>query len=168
MMYCSCGGRTDWTKACDTSACLGTQFLSAAMERRRRSSSWDKTGAKQSLLDHSWGSRLPRTTILYLHRIGLPSLSFFNVARAMDGSAGPVTFFNSLYSSSVMISQVPRSRIKFFSVGSIPKNFILRWKARVMDGAMMLALCLLRDHLLIFFCRWRRRGVSFFERCRMF
>ena len=56
---------------------------------RSLSSSWDRTGAKQSLFDQLFGSRFPNTSRRYLHLIGLPSWSFFMVEMAMDGKALP-------------------------------------------------------------------------------
>ena len=104
-MYCSSGGSTDWTNACDTSPLFGIRFMLTAMEVSKRTSVCDKTGAKQSVLDQLFGSRFPRTTIRYLQRLGSPFLSLFNVEIAIVGSAGPVTFLSVLYSFSVIISK---------------------------------------------------------------
>ena len=38
IIYRSFAGRTDWTKAWDTSACFGVQLFLVAMARRSRSS----------------------------------------------------------------------------------------------------------------------------------
>lgn len=73
---------------------------------RRRSSSGDRTGAKQSLDDQSWGSKLHRATMRYLALSGLPSSSFLTFERAMVGRAFPVTGRRAWYCSSVMYSHV--------------------------------------------------------------
>ena len=105
-MYFSSSGRTDWTNAWLTSPVLGTIFILVDMEIRRRSSSGERTGAKQSLDDQSCGSRLPRATMRYLARSGLPSSSFLTFERAMVGRALPVTGRRVWYCSSVMYSHV--------------------------------------------------------------
>ena len=91
-IYCSSGGNTDCTKACDTSPLFGILFMFTAMEVSNLTSVWDNTGAKQSVLVQLFGSKLPRTTIRYLHRFGSPFSSRFSVEIAIVGSAGPVTF----------------------------------------------------------------------------
>ena len=73
---------------------------------RRRSSSGDMTGAKQSLFDQSCGSRLPRTTMRYLARSGFPFSSFLIFDIAMDGSALPTAGRRVWYSASEMYSHV--------------------------------------------------------------
>ena len=91
MIYCSEASNVDCTKAWDTSAVFGAHCFLTAIDRRRHSSIWDRTGAKQSLLDQLLGSRLPRTMRRYLHLMGVPFSSRLRVDFAMVGSAGPVT-----------------------------------------------------------------------------
>ena len=62
----------------------------------------ERTGAKQLLEDQLCGSRLPRTTMQYLARWGLPLLSFFIFDMAMVGRGFPRIFLRREYSSSVM------------------------------------------------------------------
>ena len=108
-MYFSSSGRTDWTNAWLSSPVLGTIFILVHMEIRRRSSSGDRTGAKQSPLDEqSCGSILPRATMRYLAWSGLPSLSFltFESGAMVAGRALPVTGRRVWYCSLVMYSHV--------------------------------------------------------------
>lgn len=67
------------------------------------------TGAKQSCLDHSCASRLPRTTILYLACTGAPEPSYLMVEMAIVGITLPTSGRKAWYSSSVMTSQVSMS-----------------------------------------------------------
>ena len=76
---------------------------------RKRSSIWDRTGAKQSGFDQSCGSRLPSATILYFALIGTPFLSNFMVDIAIVGSILPTVSLILLYSDSDMMSQAGRS-----------------------------------------------------------
>ena len=112
MMYCSFGGRDDWQKAFWKSPDLGGRCSWTAEAIKHRNSSCDIIGAKQSLLIHVCGSKLPKTTILYLARIGLPSLSFLMVEIAMLGNALPVMGRRSWYSFSVMYSHVCVSSVR--------------------------------------------------------
>ena len=57
-----------------------------AIDRKIRSSRWERTGAKHSSLLQSCGSRLPSATILYLARFGLLCSSYLIVDMAMVGS----------------------------------------------------------------------------------
>ena len=114
-MYCSPGGRTDCTNAWDTSPLLGICLMLTAMEVRSQTSVWDSTGAKQSDFSQLWVSRFPKTTMRYLHRFGCPFSSRFSVDMAIVGSAGPVTFFRTLYSSSVITSNAGRWRRPSYS-----------------------------------------------------
>ena len=62
-----------------------------------RSSRGDRTGAKQSWLLQSCGSRLPKTTIWYLAQSGLLFVSFFIFDKAMGGKVLPMIFQRSWY-----------------------------------------------------------------------
>ena len=62
----------------------------------------DMTGAKQSLVDHTCGSRLPSATILYFARVGLPFSLYLMVDNAIVGRALPTMFQIFWYSVSVM------------------------------------------------------------------
>jgi len=106
MTYCSSSGRTDWQNAWATSPVLHIRFIWVAMATRRRSSRGDITGAKQSLVDQSVGSRFPRTTMRYFARSGFPFLSFLIFEMAIDGSALPMIGRSIWYCSSVIYSQV--------------------------------------------------------------
>ena len=106
--YCSLAGRYDWQKAWLTSALFSFLFTLVARLVIRRSSAWERTGAKQSLFDQLWGSRLPRATIRYLARIGFPSPSRLMVEMAMVGRALPLNGKRRLYSSSLITSHVSR------------------------------------------------------------
>ena len=96
-------GKVAWTNAWDTSPVLRTMRFWVAI------ASAESTGAKQSLVDQSFRSRLPRTTILYLALSGLPSLYFFIFDIGMDGRALPIVLQSALYSLSEIYSQVPVS-----------------------------------------------------------
>ena len=63
--------------AWEMSPVFGMRFIWVARASRMQSSNEDRTGAKQSAEDQECGSRLPRTTIRYLARLGLPSASGF-------------------------------------------------------------------------------------------
>ena len=69
---------------------------------RRRISRGLRTGAKQSDVFQSCGSRLPRTTIRYFALEGMPFSSNFTLDRAMVGSGLPRTCLRVWYSASVM------------------------------------------------------------------
>ena len=49
----------------------------------------DMTDAKQSLVDHACGSRLPSSTILHFVRVGLPFSLYLMVDDAIVGRALP-------------------------------------------------------------------------------
>jgi len=106
MTYCSSSGSTDWQNAWLTSPVLVIFRIWVAIAMRSRSLSRDMTGAKQSLLDQSCGSRLPRTTMQYFARSGFPFLSFLIFDIAMDGSALPTAGRRVWYFASVIYSYV--------------------------------------------------------------
>ena len=90
MAYFLSSGRTDCTKAWLMSLVLGMQRSWTARATRTFSSRADKTGAKQLLLFHLWGSKFPRTTIQYLACNGDRFLSVLTLDMAMDGGALPM------------------------------------------------------------------------------
>ena len=101
-----------------------------ASETMRRSSTIEITGAKESLVDHSCGSRLPNATIRHLARFGEPSSSYLTVEMAIVGRVGPTMCFMLLYSVSVIVDQAGRScKPKYSSSTLVSKCLGLR------DGA---------------------------------
>ena len=73
-----------------------------ASDVRRRSSGNDNTGAKQSFVDHLYGSRLPRATILHFACFGSPFSSYLRVEKAIVGRVCPTTWRIFWYCASVM------------------------------------------------------------------
>ena len=65
-----------------------------ASEVKSRNSGRLRTGAKQSLVDHSCGSRFPRATMRHLARLGRPCSSYLTVEIAIVGRAFPTVFLN--------------------------------------------------------------------------
>ena len=105
--YFSSEGRYAWQKAWETSPCLGMHPYLAAMAMRRRSSSWVRTGAKQSCFVHIFVSKFPKATMRYFARSGFPLPSFLITEMAMVGMVVIlVCRFRFIYSSSVMTVQV--------------------------------------------------------------
>lgn len=64
------------------------------------------TGAKNSFLDYGCGSRFSGTHTIYFALSDLPSEFYFIVDIVIVGSAGPIVFLNTFYSSSLIISHV--------------------------------------------------------------
>ena len=87
--YFSVSGSVDWQKACLMSPDRSGRLWQMASEVSRQSSGRLSTGAKQSLVDHSCGSKLPRATILHFARLGRPFSSYLTVDMAMVGRALP-------------------------------------------------------------------------------
>ena len=109
MTYFLSSGKTDCTKAWLMYPVLGMQCSWTARATRSFSSRADRTGAKQSLLFHLWGSRFLRTTIQYLACDGAPFSSVLTLDMTMDGSTLPTIGQSAWYLSSVINSQVSMS-----------------------------------------------------------
>ena len=88
-MYFSSVGSVDWTKAWEMSPDFDICLRLTAIVRRRRNCKEERTGAKQSAVDQSCGSKLPRTTMRYFARTGSPCSSVLMVDIAMVGRALP-------------------------------------------------------------------------------
>ena len=121
---------------------FGIHFRSVAIDTRSLSSGCESTGAKQSVLDQSFGSWLPRTTMQYFAHFGLlPFSSFLIVEIAIVGRALPVTFINLLYSGSVITSHVFRAISPLYSseyaASHVSRSSGWSWWCRRRLGASM-------------------------------
>jgi hypothetical protein len=84
------------------SPCFTVHLLWMANAVRRKTIGIETTGEKQSDLVQGYGSKLPRTMILLLARVGTPFI-FFTVKVHMDGMAFiPYSLQICMYSASLI------------------------------------------------------------------